>query len=239
MIPYRKDNWRAAATRAAGSGSPPAGTPSVARRPGHGLRGVALDEYTAAETLDGFDAVEWLAAGDVVQRQGRDVGDQLGVTYPLFHNSSLNMAVSLLWIVGITNAFNLLDNMDGLAAGVALISALYLAYFYASSGSRENAILVILIAGAVAGFLIFNLNPARIFMGDCGSLFIGFLLGTSSQLEVTHVVGVPAFALAPVVVLAIPIFDTFFVSVTRRLRGQAVSRAGPTIVRTPGAARLE
>jgi len=149
-----------------------------------------------------------------------------GIAYPLFHNSRLNMAISLLWIVGITNAFNLLDNMDGLAAGVGLISAMYLAYFYTSSGSRENAILVLLLAGAVAGFLIFNLNPARIFMGDCGSLFIGFLLGTASQLEVTHVVGVPAFALAPVVVLAIPIFDTVFVSVTRRLRGQAVSRGG-------------
>ena len=161
--------------------------------------------------------VQILAAGLVVSS---------GVAYPLFHNSSLNIAVSMLWIVGITNAFNLLDNMDGLAAGVALISALYLVFFYASSGSRENAILVILIAGAVAGFLIFNFNPARIFMGDCGSLFIGFLLGTSSQLEVTHVVGVPAFALAPVLVLAIPIFDTFFVSVTRRLRGQAVSQGG-------------
>jgi UDP-GlcNAc:undecaprenyl-phosphate GlcNAc-1-phosphate transferase len=149
-----------------------------------------------------------------------------GVTYPLFHNVSLNMVVSLLWIVGITNAFNLLDNMDGLAAGVALISALYLAFFYLGSGSRENAILVVLTAGALGGFLLFNLNPARIFMGDCGSLFIGFLLGTTSQLEVTHVVGVPAFAFAPAVVLAIPIFDTFFVSVTRRLRGQAASQGG-------------
>ena len=149
-----------------------------------------------------------------------------GLTYPMFHNPTVNMVVSLLWIVGITNAINLLDNMDGLAAGVALISALYLAFFYASSGSRENTVLVILVAGALAGFLLFNFSPARIFMGDCGSLFIGFLLGTTSQLEVTHVAGVPAFAFAPVVVLAIPVFDTFFVSVTRRLRGQAVSQGG-------------
>ena len=150
----------------------------------------------------------------------------LGVVYPLHQNTTVNIVVSILWIVGITNAFNLLDNMDGLAAGVALISALYLASFYASSGSRENAILVILIAGAAAGFLLFNFNPASIFIGDSGSLFIGFLLGATSLLEVTHVSGVPAFAFAPVVVLAIPIFDTFFVSVTRRLRGQALSQGG-------------
>lgn len=161
--------------------------------------------------------VQFVAAGLVVGA---------GVTYPMFHNSTVNVVVSLLWIVGITNAINLLDNMDGLAAGVALISALYLAVFYASSGSHENALLVVLIAGALAGFLLFNLNPAKIFMGDCGSLFIGFLLGTISQLEVTHIAGVPAFAFAPVVVLAIPVFDTFFVSITRRLRGQAVSQGG-------------
>jgi UDP-GlcNAc:undecaprenyl-phosphate GlcNAc-1-phosphate transferase len=149
-----------------------------------------------------------------------------GIVYPLQQNAIVNAVISLLWIVGITNAFNLLDNMDGLTAGVALISAIYLAIFYGGTGSRDYTSLAVVVAGVTAGFLLFNFNPARIFMGDSGSLFLGFLLGTTSLLEVTHVSGVPALVLAPVVVLAIPVFDTLFVSVTRRLRGQAVSQGG-------------
>ena len=149
-----------------------------------------------------------------------------GVVYPLRDNLSVNIIVSVLWLVGITNAFNLLDNMDGLSAGVALISAGYLVIFYVNGGHRDQAVVVALAAGAIAGFLVYNFNPARIFMGDCGSLFIGFLLGATSLLDVTHVSGVPAFVLAPATVLAVPIFDTLFVSVTRRLRGQAISQGG-------------
>jgi UDP-GlcNAc:undecaprenyl-phosphate GlcNAc-1-phosphate transferase len=149
-----------------------------------------------------------------------------GVVYPLHHNAIINSVISVVWIVGITNAFNLLDNMDGLTAGVALISAVYLAIFFGGNGSWDYALLAVVAAGAAAGFLLFNFNPARIFMGDCGSLFLGFLVGSASLLEVTHVSGVPPLVLAPVVVLAIPVFDTLFVSVTRRLRGQAVSQGG-------------
>ncbi|HZQ68836.1 MAG TPA: hypothetical protein VFA68_09995 [Terriglobales bacterium] len=149
-----------------------------------------------------------------------------GVVYPLRHDLWINVIVSMFWLVGITNAFNLLDNMDGLSAGVALISAFYLGIFYLSGGFLGYAVLVSIIAGAAAGFLFFNFNPARIFMGDAGSLFIGFLLGSSSLLGITHVSGVPALVFAPAVVLAIPIFDTFFVSVTRRLHGQRVSVGG-------------
>jgi UDP-GlcNAc:undecaprenyl-phosphate GlcNAc-1-phosphate transferase len=149
-----------------------------------------------------------------------------GVVYPLQQNATVNFLISVLWIVGVTNAFNLLDNMDGLTAGVALISAVYLAIFYGGSGSYDYSLLAVVVAAAAAGFLLFNFNPARIFMGDCGSLFLGFLLGSLSLLDVTHVSGVPALVLAPVVVLAIPVFDTLFVSVTRRLRGQPVSQGG-------------
>jgi UDP-GlcNAc:undecaprenyl-phosphate GlcNAc-1-phosphate transferase len=149
-----------------------------------------------------------------------------GVVYPLRGSMTVNIVVSIVWLVGITNAFNLLDNMDGLSAGVALISTGYLTVFYVSGGHGDYAIMVAVAAGAIAGFLLFNFNPARIFMGDAGSLFLGFLLGATSLLAVTHVSGVPAFVLAPITVLAIPIFDTLFVSVTRRLRGQAISQGG-------------
>ncbi|HYM79470.1 MAG TPA: hypothetical protein VE377_26070 [Candidatus Dormibacteraeota bacterium] len=149
-----------------------------------------------------------------------------GVVYPLRGSITVNVIVSIVWLVGITNAFNLLDNMDGLSAGIALISTGYLTVFYVSGGHGDNAVMVALAAGAISGFLLFNFNPARIFMGDSGSLFLGFLLGATSLLDVTHVSGVPALVLAPVTVLAIPIFDTLFVSVTRRLRGQAISQGG-------------
>lgn len=149
-----------------------------------------------------------------------------GVIYPLRENVIINVLVSVVWIVGITNAFNLLDNMDGLSAGIALIVTAYLFVFYVNSGTRDYPALVAAGAGAIAGFLIFNFYPAKIFMGDSGSLFLGFLLGTGSLVQVTHISGVSTLVLAPVAVLAIPIFDTFFVSVTRRLRGQPVSVGG-------------
>lgn len=149
-----------------------------------------------------------------------------GLFYPLRDSILVNGILSLLWIVGITNAFNLLDNMDGLSAGVAVIAAVYLCAFFFGHPPPGAALLVVILAGAIAGFLFFNFYPARIFMGDGGSLFIGFLLGTVSLFGITHVSGVPALVLAPITVLAIPLLDTFFVSVTRRLRGQPVSVGG-------------
>src|SRR5208282_5544833 len=149
-----------------------------------------------------------------------------GVVYPLRGNWFIDGLVSLFWIIGITNAFNLLDNMDGLSAGTALISSFYLIVFYVTSSAYSQAVLVSLAAGVIAGFLLFNFHPARIFMGDGGSLFVGFLLGTVSLLGVTHISGMPALVLAPMAVLAVPILDTFFVSATRRLRGQPVSVGG-------------
>jgi UDP-GlcNAc:undecaprenyl-phosphate GlcNAc-1-phosphate transferase len=149
-----------------------------------------------------------------------------GLVYPVRESYVVNVTISIFWIVGITNAFNLLDNMDGLSAGIACISSLYLALFFVASGATVNALLPILLGGGVAGFLLFNFYPAKIFMGDGGSLFIGFLLACASLLGVTHISGVPALVFAPTVVLAIPIFDTLFVSVTRRLRGQPVSVGG-------------
>lgn len=138
----------------------------------------------------------------------------------------LSFGLSLFWIVGITNAFNLLDNMDGLAAGVAVVAASYLAVLFLVSGLRDYASVLFIVAGSSAGFLIFNFSPARIFMGDSGSLFLGFLLGSASLVQIRHVSGAPALLFTPVIVLSIPILDTVFVSVTRRLRGQPVSVGG-------------
>jgi UDP-GlcNAc:undecaprenyl-phosphate/decaprenyl-phosphate GlcNAc-1-phosphate transferase len=150
----------------------------------------------------------------------------IGVTYPISTNLYVCAAFSVLWATGITNAFNLLDNMDGLASGVALIAAAYLAAFYYLGGDTQYAIVMGIFAGAVAGFLLFNFNPARIFMGDAGSLPIGFFLGSAMLLRVVHLANVSAFLFIPVLLLVVPLFDTFFVSVTRRLRGQPISQGG-------------
>ena len=143
----------------------------------------------------------------------------------LFINSTVSWLIALLWIVGLTNAFNLLDNMDGLAAGIGFITAIGLGILYLHNGV-QGLLLLALLGGASAGFLVFNFYPARIFMGDSGSLFLGFLLATTSLLGISRGPRTTTQILAPVLILALPIFDTVFVSLTRRLRGQPISQGG-------------
>ena len=130
----------------------------------------------------------------------------------------VNIAATLLWVVFITNAMNLLDNMDGLSAGVAAIAALFFLLFAAISKQYLVGALAAALVGACAGFLFYNLNPASIFMGDTGSLFLGFTLAAvgiklrfpDNSSFVTWMV--------PVLVLAVPIFDTSLVIVSRLRR---------------------
>lgn len=139
------------------------------------------------------------------------------VAYPL----------SFLWLVGMTNAFNLIDNIDGLSAGIAAISGIALCLFSTGSGDGAVGLLSIGLAGACIGFLFYNFNPARIFMGDCGSMFLGFMLGALSLSGTwRHASSLFVTMLAPVLILSIPIFDTAFVTITRTLRGQPVSQGG-------------
>lgn len=142
------------------------------------------------------------------------------------NSPSINFAISLLWIVGITNGFNLLDNMDGLCAGTAILAAVCLAIFCLADGTPGGAMLLSMAAGSMAGFLLFNFHPARIFMGDAGSLFLGFLLANSCLMETTRASAPPSSLLAPAILLALPILDTSLVSVSRRLRGQPISQGG-------------
>lgn len=127
--------------------------------------------------------------------------------------------ISVIWIVGITNTLNLIDGLDGLTGGVSTISALTLAYVAFINGRIEVAIMTLIIAGACSGFLPYNFNPARIFMGDTGALFLGFILAAIS-IE-GGIKGATTFAFfAPVLALAIPIFDTFYAIVRRLAKGQ-------------------
>jgi UDP-GlcNAc:undecaprenyl-phosphate GlcNAc-1-phosphate transferase len=145
----------------------------------------------------------------------------------------LDSVLTMVWVIGLTNAFNLLDNMDGLCAGTALIVALMLIAGLATGASAERAgaeiLFLSLLAGSAAGFLVYNFPPASIFMGDCGSLLLGFslamlTLGTEgvrgSRADVLSAIAGPVF------VLLIPIFDTTLVTVARLLSGRSPAVGG-------------
>lgn len=150
-----------------------------------------------------------------------------GHVLPWTGSASANAAVTLLWMVGITNAINLLDNMDGLAAGVAAIAAIVLGVTFVLNGQDGLTVLPAALAGACVAFLVFNVGPASIFMGDCGSLFLGAMLGGLALLSsYGRSRSVASVLLTPVLIMAIPILDTALVTVTRKLRGQRVSQGG-------------
>jgi UDP-GlcNAc:undecaprenyl-phosphate/decaprenyl-phosphate GlcNAc-1-phosphate transferase len=151
-----------------------------------------------------------------------------GQTLPWSRFAAVNIVLTIFWVVGITNAINLLDNMDGLAAGIAAIASGFLAFNFASGGQPTEALMLAAFAAALVGFLVYNSHPASIFMGDCGSMFIGFFLASSA---LVHLSGgrsrsfLPVLAV-PILVLFIPIFDTTFVTLLRKLSGRSASRGG-------------
>ena len=132
-----------------------------------------------------------------------------------------------IWFAGVCHAFNLLDNMDGLAAGVALIAAGFMAWLLASSLDAPLALLLVALCGALLGFFYWNRPPARLFMGDCGSLFIGAVLAGASLVPVLRERTTFPWTSVPVVlVLVVPLFDTGFVLVLRRFAGRSATRGG-------------
>jgi len=139
----------------------------------------------------------------------------------------VDMLITLVWMVGITNAFNLLDNMDGLAAGTAAIVAGFRLAFFLADGNAEGAMLSAVLLGASIGFLVYNFQPASIFMGDAGSLFLGFMVaGLSLVGGLPYSRGTALVLVLPVLVLLVPIFDTTFVTISRVLAGRPVSQGG-------------
>jgi len=151
-----------------------------------------------------------------------------GLKMPLTGYELIDIWITVFWIVGITNAINLLDNMDGLAAGISVIAAMSLGLSFTLSGQPAEFMFVGVFIGALAGFLVFNFNPASIFMGDCGSMFVGFLLSTLVLLNQTggRSRGIFPILAVPVLILFVPIFDTTFVTVIRKLWGRKASQGG-------------
>lgn len=132
----------------------------------------------------------------------------------------LSVTLTVIWIVFITNAVNFIDGLDGLAAGVSAIMSISLVFISIRVGEYSIAILGIALMGSCFGFLPFNFNPAKIFMGDTGSTFLGFMLATLSIQGVFNSYAVISFAV-PLLILGLPLFDALFAMIRRILRGQS------------------
>jgi UDP-GlcNAc:undecaprenyl-phosphate GlcNAc-1-phosphate transferase len=142
--------------------------------------------------------------------------------YIIFGNWSYPL--TLIWIVGVTNAINLVDGLDGLAAGICTISSITLLIAAMSTGQTLAAFLALILAASTLGFLPYNFNPAKIFMGDTGALFLGFMLSVISVMGVLK--GAAALSiLIPIFAIGLPIYDTLFAMVRRALSGKSMIEA--------------
>jgi len=150
-----------------------------------------------------------------------------GVQIAIFDQPALNIALTFVWVLFITNAINFLDNMDGLSAGVSAVASAYFVLLAALSGQYLVGVLAAALLGACIGFLVYNFNPASIFMGDTGSLFLGFLLAAVG-IKLRFPANVPAVTwMIPVLVLGVPILDTTLVIISRlRRRVNPLTTAG-------------
>jgi UDP-GlcNAc:undecaprenyl-phosphate GlcNAc-1-phosphate transferase len=136
----------------------------------------------------------------------------------------LSWPLTLLWIVGITNAVNLSDGLDGLAAGISAVACAVIAVFAFYSSNVVMVVLMLALFGSLTGFLFFNFNPAKIFMGDCGSMFLGFIIASSGVLCSIKSPVLVGLAL-PFLALGIPIFDTLFTILRRFLERRSIFAA--------------
>lgn len=151
-----------------------------------------------------------------------DMISHFGASEYIYISTMISLPITVFWVVGITNTINLIDGLDGLAAGVSMIAAAALTYVAFANGSTEVALLTAIITGSILGFLPYNFNPARIFMGDTGSLFLGFILAAIS-IEGALKSATVVTLFIPVIILGIPIFDTTFAIVRRVASGKSIS----------------
>jgi UDP-GlcNAc:undecaprenyl-phosphate/decaprenyl-phosphate GlcNAc-1-phosphate transferase len=133
----------------------------------------------------------------------------------------LSIPFTMVWIVGITNAINLIDGLDGLAAGVSSIALFSIAGMAVVMGNMYVAVIALIVAAGSIGFLFYNFHPAKIFMGDTGALFLGFIIGVLSLLGFKNVTFISL--IVPIIILGVPISDTFFAIVRRVINKQPIS----------------
>ena len=137
----------------------------------------------------------------------------------------LSGIVTLFWIIGITNAINLIDGLDGLSAGISIIVLVTISVTSILSGRSDIAALSLVLAGSIMGFLFFNFHPAKIFMGDCGALYIGFMISVISLLGFGYNASGFFTLGAPIIVLMVPIMDTLIAILRRKIHHKKFSEA--------------
>src|SRR2546427_4418412 len=175
---------------------------------------------------------DWLHIKPYQKLIGQVIGAAIVVNYglalPWTRSLPVNMVITIFWLIGITNAINLLDNMDGLATGVAAIASCFLTVNFVSVNQPAEAVMMAVFKAALLGFLVYNSHPASIFMGDSGSMFIGFFLASAALVNVSggRSRSLASVLAVPILVLFIPIFDTTFVTILRKLSGRAASQGG-------------
>jgi UDP-GlcNAc:undecaprenyl-phosphate/decaprenyl-phosphate GlcNAc-1-phosphate transferase len=175
-----------------------------------------LDDWNSMRARTKF-LLEILVASGVFYAGVRMTGNAFGIEMPLW----ASYPMTVLWIVGVTNAFNLIDGSDGIAAGAALFASVCMAIVSAMGGDSLGVIVGVAVAGATLGFLFFNFPPASIFLGDSGSLFLGFTLAvlgivTTQEASTTLAVAIPVLS------LGLPILDTLLTIGRRFLRRQPI-----------------
>src|SRR3972149_1552773 len=150
----------------------------------------------------------------------------VGFKLDIFLLEIINWIITIFWIIGITNAFNLLDGADGLASGVGIISSLILAGIMFFGNQPLIALLLLTLAAAIGGFFRYNLPPARIFMGSAGSMFIGYILSITTILATFTIDNAcTKYVIAiPVVILSMPLYDTFSVIFLRSVKKESLPR---------------
>jgi UDP-GlcNAc:undecaprenyl-phosphate GlcNAc-1-phosphate transferase len=140
--------------------------------------------------------------------------------------STLNIAVTFFWIIGITNAFNLVDSMDGLVVGLAAIASTFFLFVTIDANQLHLTYMSALLLGSCIGMFYFNTTPARTFLGDSGAQFLGFMLATLAMTYTPPGLPQPSSWFVPILLLGVPIFDTTFVVVTRLRKGRPIYQAG-------------
>lgn len=164
-----------------------------------------------------------LIAAIIVVYSGVRIGN---LNLPFFNEIGLSDAISIIitlgWIIGITNAINLIDGLDGLSSGISIISCISLLIIFSLNASPVMAIILITaLAGSLVGFIPFNFNPAKTFMGDTGSNFLGFSLAVISILGTAKTYTIMVIV-APLIVLALPVADTIMAIIRRTIKGKSI-----------------
>ena len=189
--------------------------------------GIAIALVGIADDFHGMGAVKKFSAQFLVAAVMFALGIRIeSITTPwgALALGDVALPFTMVWIVGVINAMNLIDGLDGLASGVAFVAVATNFIIAALSGNVMMMLLMAALGGAILGFLIYNFNPASIFMGDAGSMFLGFVLATSSVITSSKSYAAVAM-LVPILALGLPIMDTFLAMGRRAVRGQPLFSA--------------